>query len=273
MVNNNRYQILNKLKNSEQWLSGESISSEIGISRVAVWKQIKTLIDQGYPINSSSKGYRILEKSGNFSELEFGDDHEIIFYRELQSTMDEALRHIDRQKDSSRSFLILADHQSGGIARDKGVWDSPSGGIYLTFVLNQNMNREEVPLMKKRGLLTVLSTLASFQIPHLAYHPRGDIFIDGKKGAGILEEYHVRGGKVQWFALGLGLHINDQPADTERMTSVLIQSGITLDRTLVVKKLKERWERSLNMKSPEIKKSLDSYSLATEIHRASKKSE
>ena len=35
MVNENRLLILNKLKQSDDWLSGEQISRETGISRVA----------------------------------------------------------------------------------------------------------------------------------------------------------------------------------------------------------------------------------------------
>jgi len=261
MVNGNRLLILNKLKQSDNWISGEQISRETGISRVAVWKQIQALIEKGYPVQSGHKGYRITENRDTLSELEFRDDESILFFRELQSTMDEASRQHNSPGTESESYLVLADHQSGGVTRDDRIWDSPSGGIYLTFVLNKSMDLNEVPLMKKRGILTVLSTLHSFDITGLGYNPRGDIFLDGQKSAGILEEYHVRGSRIRWFALGLGLHVNDQPLHSEGMTSVFLHSGIILDRALVVKKLKECWDRALPLKAEKIENALEAWSL------------
>ncbi len=259
MVNNKRLQILNRLKDSDRWLSGEQISREIGISRVAVWKQIQTLIDQGYPIRSGHRGYRIADGPDTLTELEFARDNDILFYREVGSTMDEALRQILSRENRSGDFLVLADHQSGGIDREEGVWDSPSGGIYLTFVLNRSLKTGDLPLMKARGILALLTTLKTFGVDDLGYTERGDIFLGTKKGAGILDEYLVRGDRVQWYALGMGVHINDRPSDDGTMTSVYNHTGHTLDRAIVVKELKECWENTLGLSESETEKLLGTY--------------
>ncbi|MDA3956108.1 HTH domain-containing protein [Oceanispirochaeta sp.] len=259
MVNTTKIEILNQLKDSTLWHSGEQISREMGISRVAVWKQIKSLSEQGYPIESSPRGYRIIQEKDTLSALEFKPDSGILYYDELNSTMNEAQLQIIRQPGEVKNFLILADHQSGGVGRDQQSWDSPSGGIYLTFVTRNVFDRKEVPLMKKRGILTVLKTLAELKIPDLSYSPAGDLFLGKKKGAGVLEEYQVRGNKVQWFALGLGLHLNDSPEKTDTMTSVLKHSGKIFHRADIVRILKKNWESSLTLKAARVEEQLGDY--------------
>ena len=57
-----KYSVLKYLKESDGFISGEDISSLLGISRTAVWKHINELKKEGYVIESSSrKGYRLLE--------------------------------------------------------------------------------------------------------------------------------------------------------------------------------------------------------------------
>jgi BirA family biotin operon repressor/biotin-[acetyl-CoA-carboxylase] ligase len=52
-------ELLERLKKAEgRWVSGESLSAELAVSRTAVWKRICKLRDEGYDIQSSSrKGY------------------------------------------------------------------------------------------------------------------------------------------------------------------------------------------------------------------------
>ena len=44
-------------------VSGQKISKELGVSRVAIWKQVQSLQDLGYPIQSTSKGYFLKKQS------------------------------------------------------------------------------------------------------------------------------------------------------------------------------------------------------------------
>ena len=259
MVNATKEKILNQLKSADACLSGEELSRRLGISRVAVWKQIKSLIQQGYPIESSSRGYTLQPDADNLSALEFGHEEGILFYRELESTMDEAVRLIRQPVMESDSFVILADHQSAGVGRDKERWNSPSGGIYLTFVIRQILEKKEVDCLKKRGILTVLRVLGSLTGKRLSYRSTGDILLEGRKTGGLLEEYQVRGNKLLWYALGLGLHLNDRPSGDSAMTSVLCRTGKSTGRTETVRKLKENWEELLRQTSETIESELSEY--------------
>ena len=52
-----------QLLNEKEFVSGEHIAKELGVSRTAIWKQIKSLQSLGYKIESvKNKGYRILSR-------------------------------------------------------------------------------------------------------------------------------------------------------------------------------------------------------------------
>jgi BirA family transcriptional regulator, biotin operon repressor / biotin---[acetyl-CoA-carboxylase] ligase len=246
MVNiksNTKQKILNQLKESPSWLSGEEISLNIGVSRVAVWKQIKSLQEQGYPVESSSRGYRIAADGDFLTDLEFSTDKDILFFNELNSTMDEAVRQIGLQPQESRAFTILAEHQSAGINRADGLWDSPSGGIYMTFVLRDSLALASVDIMKKKGILTALETLSTLQGIQkglLSFSEEGELFLKDRKIGGLLEEYQVRGEKLLWYALGLGIHLNDSPPLP--LTSIKMHCGREQNRVSVIKEIKMIWE-------------------------------
>jgi BirA family biotin operon repressor/biotin-[acetyl-CoA-carboxylase] ligase len=51
-----RSTILATLRNSQgEWVSGEALSNSLNVSRTTIWKQIKTLIEEGYEVDSSPK--------------------------------------------------------------------------------------------------------------------------------------------------------------------------------------------------------------------------
>ncbi len=54
--------ILEILRESRDYISGEEISAELGVSRSAVWKSIGKLRGKGYIIDAvSNRGYRLSE--------------------------------------------------------------------------------------------------------------------------------------------------------------------------------------------------------------------
>ena len=58
-----KFKILEILKAQErQPLSGEKISQKLGVSRMAVWKHIKTLKKEGYNILTIGKKGYVLEE-------------------------------------------------------------------------------------------------------------------------------------------------------------------------------------------------------------------
>ena len=77
-----RKTIVEMLKNAgENFISGESIAGDLGISRTAVWKHIQKLRENGYEILSHARlGYKFKDAPDLLlpSEIQIGLDTEII---------------------------------------------------------------------------------------------------------------------------------------------------------------------------------------------------
>ena len=261
-VNNKRQYLLETFQNQSNWVSGEDLSGRLGISRVAVWKHIKALQEEGYSIESGHKGYRLREENDNLSSLDFNSHENILFYRELESTMQEARDHLKNPGESKGDFIILTDSQSAGINRGGDVWQSPRGGIYMTCVLNSPFSLKDAALIPFRGILAVIRTLKILGDKPAVFRWPGDILMDGMKIGGVLEEYLVRGGKVLWYALGVGVHLNDTLTEedrkgTEKMASVADVSGDKILRKDFVRRFRGEWKTCLNLSPGELIEALN----------------
>ncbi len=264
-VNVTRKSILGTIRKNTSWISGESLSRKYSISRVAVWKHIKALQDEGYIIESGHRGYKLSEEGDNLSSLDFIPSEKIHVYRELESTMYAAAQRMQNPEGESDDFIILADHQLAGIGRDGESWTSPSGGIYMTCVINRSLPLSEASLIPLRGILTVLQSLESSGIPNPHFRWPGDIMIQDRKVGGVLEEYHIRGGEILWYALGIGIHINDDFSGQD-VTSVADITGINLNRRKIVRLFKDIWEKNLCLTPADLCKDLTTYSLFLHKH-------
>ncbi len=240
MVNNKKEYILNQLKQSAGWISGAELSRRLTISRVAVWKQIQSLIREDYPIESGPRGYRLNTEKEVLSPLEFSDREEILFFKELGSTMDEAQNQL--QGERRESFTVIADHQSGGIGLNRSPWPSPSGGIYLSFVINRPAPLPEREAFRQKGITSALRALKELDLPEqeLTRGEGGEILFRGRKIGGTLEEYRVRGEEMLWYVLGIGIQLNSSPAAP--LYSLKDLTGRSYSRIDLIRKMQSLWE-------------------------------
>lgn len=58
-------EILKLLRESDGFVSGQTLCSHFGVSRTAVWKVVRQLIQEGYEIEAvNRKGYRLMKAPG-----------------------------------------------------------------------------------------------------------------------------------------------------------------------------------------------------------------
>jgi biotin operon repressor BirA-like protein len=105
--------ILNILKAESGIVSGEKISSLLGISRVSIWKHIHKLLEAGYDIRSTPTGYQFVSSPDALYPWEFPEREKYIHhYAEASSTMDIAR---DLARKGCPSFTVVI---AGIIAMD-----------------------------------------------------------------------------------------------------------------------------------------------------------
>lgn len=208
--------ILEILEKKGNYVSGEEISKEIGISRAAIWKHIKKLRELGYEIESkTNEGYKLIkspEKQIEF-ELERLLDTKIIgkkilFFEEVDSTNNKAKQIALEENEGT---VVISEMQTSGRGRRGRGWYSPKGGIYVSFILKPNVSPEKASQLTLVSSLALVETLnamdnnlnANIKWPN-------DVLISGKKISGILTELSSDMEKINYIVVGIGINLNTE---------------------------------------------------------------
>ncbi|MFZ3044387.1 MAG: biotin--[acetyl-CoA-carboxylase] ligase [Desulfatirhabdiaceae bacterium] len=214
--------ILNILRSRDGVISGEAISEQLDISRVSVWKHIQKLQQSGYSIESTPKGYRLIDSPDIPYPWEFKEKEFLIHYfPEIESTMDTAR---DLAQNGCAPFtVVVADRQKNGRGRMKRVWVSEAGGLYMTIVL-----RPQVPLSYgMRHMFAVSVVLCRVIREWTGVDARvkwpNDILVDGQKLCGMLSEMETEADMVYYLNVGIGVNVNNDPAADEPNSCSLLK--------------------------------------------------
>ncbi|MFO7751075.1 MAG: biotin--[acetyl-CoA-carboxylase] ligase [Desulfobacteraceae bacterium] len=191
-------------------VSGVEISTQIGISRVAVWKHLKGLKEDGYAITASSKGYRLDEGDDPLLPFCFEERKQgIHYFPSIPSTMDRA-RQMAKQ-GSSHLDVVIAGEQTEGRGRLHREWVSSSGGLWFTMILKPDLPPAlsfKVNFAASLCLAKTVQTL--FNINARVKWPN-DLLVNGKKLAGLLSEMETKGDMISFVNIGVGLNVNNFP--------------------------------------------------------------
>ena len=149
------------------------------------------------------------------------------------STNDDAKRAARAGAPEGAAFV--ADAQSGGRGRLGRSWFSPSGeNLYASFVLRPSFDPKRIPLVTlTAGLAVADAVIGRVADERVGLKWPNDVYIDGRKVAGILSEAQVVDGKAAWIVVGIGINVRTRAFPTElaaRATSLAIAGATSLDR-------------------------------------------
>jgi BirA family biotin operon repressor/biotin-[acetyl-CoA-carboxylase] ligase len=213
-------QILGALRECGGYLSGETLSQRFGVSRVSVWKHIHGFRKDGYVIQSSPRGYRLMSSPDLLFPYEFPDlEQRIHYFPEIGSTMDEA-RELAK-KGAREGTIVIAETQTFGRGRLSREWLSPQGGVYFTLILRPRISPAYAPRMNLLAAVAVAATIRKL----LGLDPQlkwpNDVLITGKKVCGILAEMDAEIDFVNFVNIGIGINANNSVACFEKTATSL----------------------------------------------------
>jgi BirA family biotin operon repressor/biotin-[acetyl-CoA-carboxylase] ligase len=191
-------------------VSGENLSRELGISRVAVWKHIRQMQAAGLDISSSPKGYRLHMVPDTPFPWRFGDlSDRVSYFPELTSTMDKAMElAVSGTLDFS---VVVADRQTRGRGRLRRTWQSDQGGLYFTVTLRPQITPESSALVSFAAALDMVAALRQCHDLQAFVKWPNDILVDERKIVGILSQVVNDHDRVQFINVGVGVNVNNQP--------------------------------------------------------------
>ena len=217
-------EVLNKLiEKSNEYISGESLANELGKSRAAVWKAIKTLQKDGYVIDAvTNKGYRLGEKNdiltAEIIKSKLANDVDVIYYPSIDSTNTEAKRLLLNGK--SGDMLLVANEQTDGRGRQGKSFYSPAlTGIYMSYVCHPMTALENAVTATTATAVAVCRAIEKLTDKKPKIKWVNDVYLDGKKICGILTEAitDFETQTVSSIIIGIGMNVKtkDFPNDIE----------------------------------------------------------
>ena len=144
--------VLEMLRSEGDFLSGETISARLGVSRAAVWKVMQKLKEEGYAIESvPNRGYRLSEATARLclSEIranlpKYHPWRDLIQFQEDIDSTNTRLK-LSASQGAPHGSVLIADHQTGGRGRRGRSFASPPNmGIYLSALLRPQCRPEEL---------------------------------------------------------------------------------------------------------------------------------
>ena len=255
-MSDSAFRVLEILERAVAPVSGETISNELGVTRSAVWKQIKELRQMGYTISSSQKGgYQLTQVSNRLLPYEI---HKIIRtqfigkkmrYLEKTPSTNAIGKQLCQEEDVEKldGTVIIAEEQSGAVGRMGRAWISPGGGIWLTIILKPGIPVDHVFMITMAGSIAVARAMRrEFEIGALIKWPN-DILIGNKKVAGLLLELAAEADTVHYCLLGIGINVNVPlnnftPALQKDITSISAEVGHDVDRAVFLARILKEFE-------------------------------
>ena len=203
-------------ENRGQFVSGQALARQAGVTRAAVWKSIQALQSRGFAVTAAPRcGYRLEPEDDTLSALGIQQYLQGEALRLNLQTVDcTASTNSDlkllAQQGAPAGTVLVAGQQTGGRGRRGRSFFSPPGtGVYISLLLRPQLQMQQAVLFTTAAAVAVCRAVEKLtgQNPQIKWV--NDVFINGKKVCGILTEAaaDLETGMVEYAVLGLGLNV------------------------------------------------------------------
>lgn len=245
--------ILQALRETEGYISGQQLCEQFGVSRTAVWKAMNQLKEMGYEIDSvPNKGYCIRSAPDILNKNELlslrktawiGDRLEC--FDVIGSTNTTAMQMAE--EGAPHGTLVVADRQDNGKGRRGRGWVLPAGvAIAMSIVLKpRELHPGNAPMLTLVSALAVERAILQQTGMKPAIKWPNDIVIEGKKVCGILTEMSTQMDYINHIVVGIGINVHNTefPEElSERATSLYLACNEHYSRAALVEAVCEYFE-------------------------------
>lgn len=228
--------VLKLISREHDYISGETISRKLGVSRTAINTAVKALRDDGYEITSTTnKGYLLtnspdLLSKGAISAYLTDDKSEDLYVYDSVGSTNTVLKDL-AANGSKSGTVVIADHQASGKGRRGRSFESPSGvGIYLSYLLKPQSGLNRISDLTSWTAVAVSDAIRNAYGLETSIKWVNDLLMNKKKICGILTEVTVEGesGFIDTCIIGIGINVNESSFPDELKdiaTSISIENG------------------------------------------------
>lgn len=216
-----------------EYVSGEQLAGECGVSRNAVWKCIRSLEADGVKLSSvRNRGYALLAESDALTvcgiEKFLHSPFSLKVVKLTGSTNDEVKALAEASAPAWTA--VLAEEQSAGRGRYRRPFDSPAGaGLYLSVLLRPKFSAAETLFVTACAAVAVCEAIGEGARKYAEIKWVNDVFLDGKKVCGILTEasFDVESGGLASVVVGIGVNVKHRefPKELAGIAGTVFREG------------------------------------------------
>ena len=235
--------ILSALRASPDGVSGEDLADQLDISRAAIWARIEELRRLGYDIEAGPHfGYRLV----GVPDVLHADDllarlyktkiigRDIRVFEQTTSTND-VVEKLARD-GVKEGVVVFAESQTRGRGRLGRKWISPAyKGLWFSILLRPELRPQEATQLTVASATALCRAIQAETGLNPEIKWPNDIWVNGKKVAGVLTELSAELDRVKHVILGIGVDVNlgagEFPADLRHQaTSLKLEAGRAISR-------------------------------------------
>lgn len=154
--------------------------------------------------------------------------YRLVALESIDSTNEEAKRLA--RAGAEDGTLVWARQQSQGHGRGGRPWASPPGNLYVSLILRPDCPAAQAAQLSFVAALGIGGALGAVLPPLIDLHYKwpNDVLLNGRKVSGILLETEgLKGDRLDWLVLGLGVNVRSHPAETSYPATSLHGEGVT----------------------------------------------
>ena len=216
------------------------LAQELGLSRVAVWKHVERLRQQGLDISAvAGLGYQlhsdVLCDKALLASLRQNNciGKQVYCLAELDSTNREVMRQAEAGADEG--LVVCADTQTQGRGRLGRSWTTLNDALAMSVLLRPLVSPVVVPELSlltavavQQGLMQSCDGIVTDKDVCIKWP--NDLVVNGEKIAGILTEMRAEPQCVQAVVVGIGVNMQPPKGGWEQATTWLADDSGTTRR-------------------------------------------
>lgn len=262
--------LLEILISSGDYVSGQALAQQLGVSRQAVWKGVGALRDNGCEIASvTNRGYMLKSLPQTLSEaavrasLNTGLLGKNLIVLDSVDSTNNVLKRMGAEGCPSGT-TVAAHEQTCGKGRLGRKWESTrDDNLYFSLLLRPTFAPAEASAVTPLAGLAVCKALREFTGLDCRIKWPNDIIVGKKKLVGILTEMSAEFDAVEYVVTGIGVNVDQIEFPEEiayKATSILLETGRHYDKNRLLAALLKQIEREFTRNNLELTpEALDEY--------------
>jgi len=219
-----------------QWVALSHVIRTLRISPAALDAAFERLAYVGFSFAREDRRVRLAELPDVLSGIELREQlgtrivgRNIMLFDTIGSTNDAAWEAA--ASGAIDGTAIIAERQTAGRGRMGRSWASPIGGLWMSVLLRPNLPAERVTVLTMAASVAAARAIRVYPGCNAFIHWPNDIYLAGRKAAGILVEARSERQLGGTFIVGIGINVRcaslpDELAGTATVLSMHTKAPI-----------------------------------------------